>query len=758
MVIAIYVLTLLISSSLLFLVQPMFAKMVLPRLGGTPAVWNTCMLFFQAALLAGYLYADLATRWLGARKQAVFHIFVLAAALLFLPLGIRDSWVPTAEQNPIIWLLMLLSATIGVPFLVVSASAPLFQRWFSATGHPSASDPYFLYSASNLGSMSALLAYPLIIEPLLTLSQQSQLWTTGYVMLVSCAIGCAICVWRARPSTLIANVSAVDQSTPSIAWKRRLRWIALAFVPSSLMLGATTYITTDLAVVPLLWVIPLALYLLTFILVFARREKTPHTWMMKLLPPALLLLVVLLLVRVALPPALLIGGHLAAFFVIALVCHGEIADDRPPPVHLTEYYLLMSVGGVLGGLFNAVIAPLVFNSIAEYPLAIVAGCFLWRPSQALLSGSSKDHGKGMFSAMIPAIGVGAIAVGAIMLCDRLGLPQGALRQLLTVFVPVLLCLALLRKSMRFGLGVAAVLLASNFSRSDDGQRIENQRSFFGVNRIARRVETADPTMPLAAVNMLYHGTTLHGQQAIDLQTLLPIRPRGGLGYYHPDGPIGRFFAAYADRQPVEIGLIGLGTGGLAAYGEPGQRMTYFEIDAAVQRMAEDTRYFTFVSEARKRGVDLRIILGDARLTLNRYDGPPFDLLILDAFSSDAIPVHLLTREAVAMYVSRLSRQGVIVAHISNRYLNLRPVVANIAADLGLACAINDDVKVTLAQMNQTGHAASTWVAMAKSSDDLAPLNVDGVDSPWKSLKPHPEAGARVWSDDYVNIFGALNWK
>ena len=375
-------LTLFVSSVLLFLVQPMVGKMILPSLGGTPAVWNTCMVFFQAALLGGYAYAHASVNWLGVRRQAALHLILLFIPLAVLPIVIGQDATPPTRGNPVFWLLGQLAWRVGLPFFVVSTSAPLLQRWFADTGHPAAKDPYFLYAASNLGSFLALLAYPLVVEPTLHLESQSVVWAGGYGALIGLILICAIVVWRSRSGggtnpvgqdeALSGDLPATSAPTPG----RRLRWVLLALVPSSLMLGVTTHVTTDLAPVPLLWIIPLALYLLTFVFVFARKPPISHALMLRVFPFAIVPAAILV-VLVELPPVpdvVLVLVQLVTFFVAAMVCHGELVASRPAAGHLTEFYLWMSVGGVLGGLFNAVISPVLFNSLIEYPLMLVAAC------------------------------------------------------------------------------------------------------------------------------------------------------------------------------------------------------------------------------------------------------------------------------------------------------------------------------------------------------------------------------------------------
>jgi hypothetical protein len=742
---------------LLFLVQPMVAKMVLPLLGGTPAVWNTCMVFFQAALLAGYAYAHAAPAWLGVRRQAVLHVLLLLAPLLLLPIAIGSDWVPAGEAAPIPWLLGLLVVTVGIPFFVVSTSAPLLQKWFAGTGHPTAADPYFLYGASNIGSMLALLAYPTIVEPFLPLAAQSRLWQLGYVLLVGLTMICAACLWRWRPDAVNPGTnsdgypakSPVDDDTPSISWHARFRWIALAFVPSSLMLGVTTYLTTDIAAIPLLWVIPLAIYLLSFILVFSRRVLLAHERVIAFLPRVVLVLGFLMVGggthQMRIGPVMLL--HLVVLFVVAMACHGELARLRPPPARLTSFYLCMSIGGVLGGLFNALVAPLAFTTVIEYPLALVLACLLMPGS-----GASESSGRQRLMDIVLPVGIGlltAVLVLAVTAGDphmsRLktvipDLPPG-LSAVLIYGVPTACCFALVGRPLRFGLGVGAMLVAGALCSDPNGYVLHRERSFFGDLHVRHE--------PTGEFIQLLHGTTLHGQQPRD-----PARRDEPSTYFHRDGPIGELFTVLAQMPPRRhVAVTGLGVGTLASYARPGQEWTYYEIDPAVVRVAEDTRYFTYLDDCRGRGVSLRVVLGDARLQLAHAPDGAYDLLILDAFSSDSVPVHLLTREAVRLYLTKLADRGLLVFNISNRYLRLEPVLAAVAHDVGLVGLVQHDQNSDPEETPAPGKTPSSWVVLARSESDLGAL---AQHPRWQKLTV--PAGAAVWTDDFSNLLGALMWR
>ncbi len=804
-----FTLTVFVSAFLLFLVQPMLARMVLPLLGGTPAVWNTCMVFFQALLLAGYAYSHATPAWFGARRQTLWHGLVLLLPLCVLPIAVSAEWAPPVTGNPIPALLVLLLVTVGLPFFVVSTSGPLLQRWFAATGHKRAYDPYFLYAASNLGSMIALLGYPFLFEPRFGLAAQSRLWMVGYGGLVVLTILCAaVVLWRAPAVEVVA---APTERLPPIPWQRRLHWVVLAFVPSSLMLSVTTYLTTDIASIPLLWVLPLSLYLLTFILVFARWKILPLSFVLHWLPVVVLIVVFVILSEATEPVILLIAIHLLGLFWVGMACHGLLAANRPPVGYLTEFYLWLSVGGVLGGLFNALVAPLVFNSVAEYPLVLVLVCFLRpelfarrsRPVVAKTVPDAETHPSPEGIAAEPAhaetgiqlqpassdvpvsngftaperifesarimaapalseagasptatpiasetrrerrerrrdyalpILLGVATAGLILAGQWWKVKPGTTSIALMFAVPIVICYLSMERPVRFGLSVAAVLLASSFYQGVLGKIVYRTRSFYGVHRV-----TLDPT---GQFHVLAHGNTIHGKQLLD-----PARRLKPLTYYYPTGPVAHFFAAMRnDPRLNRVGIIGLGSGTMTAYAWPGQRWTYFEIDPAVARIAQDPDLFTYWRDAEGRGVHLDIVFGDARLTLSRTD-EKFGVLVLDAFSSDAIPVHLLTREAVRVYLDHLQENGLLLINLSNRYLDLEPVVAALADDAHLVSLFEDDRSLDKAD-ELNGKTMSQWIVMARREQDLPPLRRRG--GVWAPPVANPNLP--VWTDDFSNLF------
>jgi spermidine synthase len=738
-VLILYALTIFLGAALLFTVQPMFARMALPLLGGAPAVWNTAVVFYQAALLAGYGYAHVTTRWLGARRQAALHLVVLLAPLAVLPIGVPAGWRPPRDTSPVPWLLALLASAVGLPCFAASATSPALQAWLAATRHRAARDPYFLYAASNLGSLLAVLAYPAVLERALRLDAQSRVWGWGYGALVLLVGGCAVALWRtaagARPGAArpdeaagVAGDASEPARPPTVG--RGARWMALAAVPSSLLLSVTTYISTDIAAIPLLWVVPLAIYLLTFILAFGRRRLVPHRLWVEALPVAMLPLVLVLVARATEPLALVIPTHLVAFFVAAMVCHGELARERPAPRHLTGFYLWLSLGSVLGGALTALVAPLLFTSVAEYPLALVLVPLLAsRPA-----GAWQGRVARVLDVALPLV-LGAVALALMLARERGRLDAESLGP--AVGLLALGCLTFARRPLRFALGLAVLFLAGSVHGGEAGRLLYAERSFFGISRVTR-----DPT---GQYHLLLHGTTLHGMQA-----LAPARRREPLSYYHPTGPLGQVFAARdgAGRRGA-VAVVGLGAGSLACYGQPDERWTFYELDPAVRRIAADPRFFTFLRDCPPAW---SVRLGDARLGLAQAPDGAYDLIVLDAYSSDAPPLHLLTLDAVRLYLAKLAAGGVLLFNASNRHLALAPALGAIARAAGLVARTRDDMSVSDAE-RRLGKVESRWVVMARREADLGAL---GRDPRW--TVPAARADAEPWTDSFASLLAAFRWR
>lgn len=770
-----------LNATLLFSVQPLFTKLVLPLLGGSPAVWNTCLLFFQTLLLAGYLYAHLSARWLRPRVQVGLHLALLGSAILVLPFHIPESWShPPGTALPVGWLLGLLTVALGLPFFVLSAGAPMMQRWFAGTRHPLASNPYFLYAASNLGSFAALVAYPFVIEPRMRVSEQSVAWLWIYYALLAVIALCAVLAWRTRrapgaltlaapatpppqpaapepafvqtaeglqlrrPGALRGSMKYLIEENPSVIrrvlrfrdepiveptivpdrrW--RLRWVLLSFVPSSLLIGVTTYLSTDIASVPFLWVLPLALYLLTFVIVFARRPLLPRG----------LVLHGQLLLGLTLMVALCLGGgrgvlgpfalHLLAFFVTALMCHRELADSRPRAEYLTEFYLWMSLGGMLGGVFNVLLAPVLYDSLVEYPFALVLA-FGLRPA---VGGKAYGGWLAFWRDVLYPVGVGAV----IWFAYRLPTPpdewfEGGAQAFLSL--AAIAVFFFWKRPFRLALGAGAIYAAVQAAGNVNSNVLMQDRSFFGTYRVRR----------IANYHVLQNGTTTHGAQSREL-----ARRMEPLTYYYREGPLGDIFATTAQKPVRRVALVGLGTGTVACYGRPEEHWTFYEIDPLVAHIARTARYFTYLRDCAPR---TNVVIGDARLSLGAAADGEFDLIVLDAFSSDAIPAHLITKEAVALYLRKLNDSGVVAFHISNRYLDLRPVIIALANDAKAAGALGERAPDTEARGAM--HYGSRWMVLAKNASVLADLvRIDG----WSALGTWPES--RLWTDDFTDVLGVL---
>ena len=715
--------TIFLSAALLFVVEPLFARMALPMLGGSPAVWNTALVFYQAVLLLGYLYAHVLTR-LTPRKQALFHSVVLILPLLVLPISAMRAGAPPGGANPIPWLLALLLSAVGLPFFVLSTSGSILQRWFGRVGHGSSRDPYFLYAASNLGSMLGLLAYPFVIEPNLRLRMQSLGWSAGYIVVALLTLACA---WLAlKPGTNEAAAPVVEPlaHAEDIPWRRRLRWVLWAFVPSSLLMGVTTHLTSDVGSFPLLWVMPLALYLLTFTIAFGRPQWVRRTLLLRAYALLVVLLAVALAARANEPFLFILALDLSFLVLSGLLFHGLLSDDRPDATHLTQFYLWIAVGGVLGGLFNALLAPLLFSSVLEYPLVVVLACMI---APAIPTGREPKP-FGVLDVVLP-VGVGALTFAAVTLVTKFGLGGARMVILLSFAWPAFLVLSFSRRPLRFGLGIAALLIAAQAFTVGGGKLLHEERSFFGVHRV---IETQ------GGKHLLLHGSTFHGLQWID-----PAKRDQPLSYYHREGPFGQVFAERAAAQrPLKVGLVGLGAGALVAYARPGDQWTAYEIDPVVDRLARDPKWFTYIHDA---PVELRTVLGDGRLSLAADTAQTYDVLVLDAYSSDAIPVHLLTREALRLYVARLAPGGVMAFNLSNRHLDLRPVVAALAKDQGLVCRLHDDLDVTAEQF-VAGRFPARVAVVARTLADLGGI---ARDPRW--IEPRTRAGLELWTDDYSSL-------
>lgn len=721
-----FVLATFLSAGLVFLVEPLVAKLMLPLLGGTPAVWNTSLAFFQGALLVGYGYAHSLQRLKSPRVQALVHSALLIVAALSLPLKVTALMGPPGMDHPVIWLLGALTLSVGAPFAALSATAPLVQAWY-ARAHPQSDGrgPYSLYAASNLGSLLALLAYPTLVEPLMAVHDQTWIWSSLYLIFAILLIYLA---WR---TSAVSTPAAIDLEGPvahtaAPTWKMRLTWLLLAAAPSSLMLGVTNHLSMDVASAPFLWVAPLALYLVTFILAFAERPPISLRWALLLQALAVPLCAAFAPFTTG-PISFQIPLHLVTFFTVALVCHMILVSKRPAADHLTEFYLWMSAGGVIGGSFNAFVAPVIFDNVWEYPIVLLLACLarpwtrdrieLWRwgavatavafalsaPLTAELYGYGEDS-------------VEAIRHGLLLAAAIFTLP---VRNVMPLFVTL----------------IAVISISSEYvgDRLNGGR---TYRNFFGV--LSETIEQDDD---LGDIKIIWHGSTLHGAQLQD-----KAKQCEPLLYYGAATPMGKLFARLrAEPRPLQLGVVGLGAGVTSTITRPGDQLTYFEINPLVKVLATDPAHFSFLSQCAKGKVD--IVMGDARFTLQKEAQAKYDFLMVDAFSSDAIPAHLLTVEAMRIYLAKLKDDGVLLVHISNRNLELASPAMAVAKAAGGVAMLNDyDPPDDANKFLDTGE---TIVLVAKHPAVLAKYAAD------EGWSPNPPKVVRPWTDDYTNLIGAL---
>lgn len=735
MIVAVFSVALLLSALLLFSIQPMFAKLLLPKLGGAPGVWAVSLAFFQVMLLAGYAYAHVLRRCIGRRWDMIAHLALMAGAVLTLPFGLSPEQVPPAGE-PYLWLLGVLAAGIGLPFLAVSATAPLLQAWFAASGHRNAPNPYFLYRASNLGSLLALLSYPVVVEPALGLATQARIWSAGFALLIALI---AVSAWISGANLRPPAPAEVEASgIPAPKWSDRARWIGLSFVPSGLLVAFTSYITTDIASVPFLWVMPLAVFLATFILAFREVPAIPSAAMLVAQPLAVIGSLLALLATGGGTPILLFAASTgcAALFVTAMVCHRALYESRPDRLLLTEFYLWMSFGGVLGGMFAAILAPQVFSAILEYPILLLLG-LTCRPGLAKALGDPAERQRVGAGA---ALGLALVGVASPFLSTRLSEDPARIIGLLAMTGLSFMMLRTRERPLRLlanatVAGSVLIVVPSTLNLGD------SHRSFFGVHRV---VSIED-----GAVRVLMHGTTAHGVERLKDKAGTPLTRPVPAAYYHEDGPLARGIgearkAIGTPLQPLSVGIVGLGAGSMSCHAHPGERWRYYEIDPVVVAIARDRRYFSFLSSC---GAGADIVIGDARLTIAREPKGQLDYLVIDAFSSDAIPVHLLTREAIATYLERLSPTGLLALHISNRHLDLRASSAATSLSLpGTYAAV-----AWHAPPPDTDASASLVMFVTRSTDVYRSI------LSWPGARPADHEGGKPWTDDFSNIPGAL-WR
>lgn len=721
-----------LNALLLFSVQPMIAKALLPVFGGTPTVWLVSMVFFQFALLAGYGYGHFLGK-LG-KAQVYGHAGLLMVAALTLPF--KPNTQAMEGMDPALRLILVLAMAVGPTFVLVSSGAPLMQRWFAATDDPLASRPYFLYSASNLGSMVALLSYPFFIEPRLRISEQFGSWMTGFIVLIGAVLVVGTLAFRRWQPPVVESETA-EEAEAAPTTNDRLQWIALSAVPSALLLGVTNFLTANVAPVPLLWVIPLALYLLTFTLAFARKTIANSTILGRLVP--------LVAIPLAIPIALestdyerivaLCLFHLGVFFIATWMCHARLAESAPAGKRATEFYFFLALGGVIGGALTALVSPLVFTTYFEYPLALSLAVLL-RPKLA----SKKPEPDNNMPLIVTVASIAAIYIYCAYIravpISLAAIPEQfhtGIGVMLTLGIPLIAVFLMGNKPVRQGLALIALFLGyqhGSLNNPADGLTVLRQkRSFFGVLKVTQSGNKGVS---------LIHGTTLHGRQNLE-KLDLPIT------YYHPTGPVGQVFA---DRTPRKVALVGMGIGTLAAYGKPGMEMTFYEIDPMVVELASNPGLFSFLKDSKAK---IDVVVGDGRQKLEQSTNK-YDVIVLDAFSSDAIPSHLVTRQAIRAYERHLAPGGVICFHISNRYLALENIIGQGAKEEGMVSFLQMDFSVT-DEERADGKTISSWIMVTRKPEDFGKMLSDPR---WTRFEP--KVGARAWTDDYSNLWQAFQEK
>ncbi|PIB24592.1 hypothetical protein BFP76_05250 [Amylibacter kogurei] len=713
----VFIPTIFLSAGLLFFVQPLFAKLVLPFVGGSSSVWTTAMLFFQTVLLLGYIYAHLSTKYLSVFWQIALHIGLWAVALLFVPLSVNTNWIADTSSISTTNTLLIFATGVGLPFAVLSANAPLIQKWYSRSGGPSADDPYFLYSASNLGSLIALLAFPLIVEPLLGARMIGLIWTAGFVILGG------MLFWSGR----LAKLNNVTREQSSIAPQiepapnniRRLYWIILAAIPSSLMLAVTSKISADIGSFPLVWIIPLALYLVSFIIAFSGRHFLSAERQAVIIPACL----IFLLFATRIEGISAVGWTnflilIVTFFLLAIIAHKRLYDARPSEDHLTQFYIFMSLGGALGGFFNSIIATHMFNDIHEVPIVIAAASIL------IWNGKTKPT----LTDMIRAIVFGGIAIlVALLLPKFIGDTLAQPNLIAVTFVGFLLVFILKNSAWQSAISLALFVLVTYFAAQPN--HVYQTRSVFGVHRIVDN----------DGVREYFNGTTLHGAERISEKGSRPTP----LTYYHPNGPMGRIMLAAQTQETTSIGIVGLGVGSLACYRQPHQNWDLYEIDPVVDDIARNPNLFNFVDQC---AADIPTHIGDARLVLAKQTPKNFDILLIDAFSSDAIPVHLITKEAIELYLSHMNDNGILVMHISNRYFALQKPLSKIASELGLIALGTRYAPATNAKNVDQASAVAIFARNQSAIERFV------KDDTWRSMTSDYR---HLWTDDYSNLLSTL---
>jgi len=763
-----FIFTVFLSATLLFSVQPMVAKSLLPVFGGSSSVWTTCMLFYQTVLLLGYLYAHFVMKRVSRRVQLFGHIGMLVIALVAGYMFDSPSPPPSASTFPVPWLILQLALVSGLPFFMISSAGPLVQGWFARTGHTRSNDPYFLYAASNAGSFVGLLAYPFVIEPNLGLAEQRSFWLAGFGLFILMSFGAILMTKKGShedphaPSGEVLAPSGDVDSGPAedrpIDWRRRLRWTFYAFVPSSMLLGVTSHLSMDIASFPLLWVLPLAVYLLTMIVAFAADSNRLVKSLRRPMVIAIIGATILVLASEAqayAPIKALVAVQLLLLGVVGLMGHSMLSSDRPSASHLTEFYLIMSIGGALGGVFNGVVAPLIFETTLEYPIVLVCAVALlpWRKIGEIEDPKLKRQAW-MIRIGLPLLSLVYMQVMgrfSVSLVEWLGISlvdQTIVLFAIIIFIPTVMIYLAWNDGIACMLVLAVPLSASIYDDLTDPDIHFRGRTFYGILSVVDEFFYDIEVNQKITYRTLMHGTTNHG-----VQFLNPELTHVPLGYYHVDGPCGMAIQALKEIRPdgARYGIVGLGSGAITAHARPQDSIKYFEIDPEVAHIAEDPQYFTYLSEAE---CPVSVDLGDGRLLLERERDAgeeKYDMVLIDAFSSDSIPVHLLTTEAIQLYYDRLTDGGIVLLHISNRHLDLQPLVFNLGVDhQSYVMMYEQDIDEIPEDM--LGYwFPSVWMALTKSPQTAQAMLDAGM-----FQEGEARFKVRMWTDQYSNILSAFN--
>lgn len=754
-----YSTTIFLSAFLIFLVQPIIGKLLLPMAGGSPSVWNACMLFFQALMLAGYSYTHFSQKKLGIKKQSLAQLVFMLATLLFLPIRFTSS--TGIPDDPTFWLLINLFRSAGIPFFILATLSPMLQLWFAHTGHSRAANPFFLYAASNIGSFTALLAYPFLIEPFIDLSLQTTVWAGGYAVLIVLIFFCR----RAIKADTLPEIADVIVTIENIEQSTIIKWVVAAFISSSLLMGSTLFITTDLAPVPLLWILPLMIFLITFVIAFS--QHSPPFWLVEMFAiAAVFVFAVTYSFTSGHQLWLTIPLHLLVLFAICLYCHSYLANSKPHVRHLTAFYAWISLGGMLGGLFNTLIAPYVFVSYTEYPLMIAASSlFIYLNRKKETGGNSEAA-----SARLVSLVTGFLVAASIIAVKSTNFSQilhrlaarsyietesgyvsvilawlETYQDLFTVLLAIVIALTpmlFIPRIRRFNLTIVAIVMMLCFSAYKTGTSAEIiyiTRNFFGKKTVSTRHSPS--------VRVLHNGSTYHGAQ-----DLAPEHRNVPLSYYHNKGPVGDIFALpIAQKTDLKVGIIGLGVGSTATYSKPGNEFTFYEIDPdVIDMVGGESPIFSFIYD---NASQCRIICGDGRLKINEAKDGFFDIIFLDAFSSDAIPVHLITAEALQIYLSKLKPDGIVALHISNRYLNLQPILKKMAEVNSLKSLVTFDGAFDRSAKSNFLRAKCTYVVMTKNYQTIEDLTKVS-NKTWEKFSPdEPDLG--LWTDSYSSLIPIL---